>query len=666
MVQFILGCSGSGKTSYILEEIREKISAGGNAPLYYLVPEQFSLQSEKLLLDGTRQAVTQVQVLSFNRLAHRLFSMLGGPPGQHADDLGKQMLLRKVLFEVELEYYKSASDKHGFINELSHTITEMNHYRVSADDLTDRAAHSSPTLAAKLRDTAKILTKYRDAVKGRYLLTDEMPELLCKKLDEFGNQPLPLLDGAYFWVDEFTGFTPQERQVLSHIIKRAAKVTFTLTVNDKISQAPRETMEKLEILTKDILPHIYMKKNLRHANAKGLAFFVENFGASQKISQEHDGIEIISAADRYSAVYAAAYKVLQLVSEGGHRFRDIAVLCGDRSQYEKILQNVFDRLQIPMFVDTETDILSHPLTEMIRAALDIPVRNYSYETVFRFLKTRLCGISPDVVDILENYALANGINSYRWRYAFREESAEEGRRQFLDAISVFEKLRADSVDTVKNYSRLVFEMLYAQKVPETLQAWFEKHMRDGDPATARLHAQIWPKLCEVFDKLVDILGDEKVTLKTFGATLDAGLVQVGLGRIPPTLDQIVLGDITRSRYPQIKTMLVLGANDGVFPKTPTAAGLLTDYERRLLKNSALELAPDNFKKVHETNFNLYCALSQPGENLIFIYAEAEPNGKPLRVSSVITKIRKMFPNLETKSAPVPAEIAAENSIFFAP
>ncbi|MCL2387183.1 MAG: exodeoxyribonuclease V subunit gamma [Defluviitaleaceae bacterium] len=688
-IQFILGGAGTGKTSYVLKEIREKMAYDNaeNAPLYYLVPEQFSLQSEKLLLSGGEsddyEAATQVQVLSFNRLAYRLFASFGGPPGQHADDLGKQMLLRKVLFEVadELEYYKSAADKHGFVSELTQTITEMNHYRVNASDLHDRAMHSSPALAAKLRDMALLLTRYREAVAGRYLLTDEMPELLCKKLSENPQEPLPLLDGAYFWVDGFSGFTPQERQVLLHIMKRAAKLTITLTLDagrqrtamqHRLFNAPRETKEKLEKIALDsrtqILPHKHMEQNLRHLNATGLSFFVENFGMhNPKPSASTENIEFIAAADRYTSVYATAQRILEMVNENGYRFRDIAILCGDRSHYEKILQTVFDRLKIPMFVDTETDILSHPLTEMIRAALDIPLRNWSYESVFRFLKTRLTNATPETIDILENYALANGINSYRWkRRTFTDEAAEHGRKQLLKALSPFEKMRPDSTETVKNHSRRIFDMLYALRVPETLQEWFDKHMYNGDPATARLHAQIWPKLCEVFDKLVEILGNEKVSLKTFAATLDAGLTQVGLGRIPPTIDQIVLGDIGRSRYPQIKAMIVLGANDGVLPQIPTQIGLFTDHERKTLRNSAIELAPENALRLNEQNYSLYCALSQPSEKLIFIHAESLPNGKPLRPALILTKVKAMFPNIKTIPAPILSDYAAENSIFFAP
>jgi len=685
-MRFILGKPGTGKTSLCLHEIEKRLD--GNAPLYYLVPEQFSLQSEKLLL-SRRAAATRVQVLSFNRLAYRLFATFGGAPGKIADDLGKQMLLRKVLFEVgeNLTYYKSAADKHGFVDALADTITEMNQYCVTANDLQLRAEHdkaSAPAMAAKLTDIALISGAYRKLVTGRYLLTDDMPEILCQKLDALQNDPLALLDGAYFWVDGFSGFTPQERRVLKYIMKRAGSVSVTLTTDLQAPSfsPPQITMEKLTKLANDnrihMEPTVYMEENFRHVNSPELMHFVENFtilpmgkaSESQFCSSDtadESAIEIISAPDRYAAVNTAASCILQWVQQG-YRFRDIAILCGDRTHYEKVLQTAFDRLNIPLFVDTETDILSHPLTELIRAALDIIVRNWSYESVLRFLKTRMTGLPLEAVDILENYVLEHGIASYRWRYSFANPVAEHARIELLSILENFNrsKNRAGSKDTVQNHCQRIFDMLYALNVPETLQRWYDAHTAAGDHATAKMHMQIWPKICEIFDKLVEMLGDEVVTVKTFAATLDAGFNQVGLGRVPPTVDQVVLGDIGRSRYPEIKAMIVLGANENVLPPIPSQTGLFTDNERQTLRNTGVELAAESMHRMAESYYSLYCALSQPSEKLVLVYSEAETGGKPLRPSPIIHRIQEMFPGLKAKSAPelseygevkpIPAEI----------
>jgi len=662
-LQFILGPPGAGKTFFCLSQIEAALP--GDRPLYYLVPEQFSLQSEKLLLQN-RTATTRVQVLSFNRLAYRLFAILGSPPGQALDDLGKHMLLRKVLLDLtdELVFYKRAADKHGFVHSLAATITELNHYCISSEDLRLRSEQMGPSFGAKLQDLALIVGRYRAGVSGRYLPADDMLELLVQKLAEVKGDFKPLAK-AVIWADGFSGFTPQERQVLLHLMKIGADVKITLTTREKPSHprpdplftTPRETERKLTALAArahiPVMPPLYIEENHRHAQNSGLAFFTKNFTMRPRAGTtggHNTGIEILSAPDRYAAVYAAAHKILTWVN-AGHRFRDIAIVCGNRGHYEKTLTTAFQRLGIPLFVDTEIDILSHPLTELIRGALSILINNWNYEAVFRFLKTGMTGLDTDTIDILENYVLKHGISGYKWNYPFGADTttpAEAGRLHLQGALSVFGG--AKSKDTIKNFSLKVFQMLYDLQVPQTLEGLFDRHMAAGDPATARIHKQVWPKICEVFDKLVEILGDENVKLETFAGILDAGLNQVGLGRIPPTVDQVVLGDMGRSRYPQIKAMLVLGANEGSFPPIAPSPGLFTEDERRHLQNSDIELAPDNLARINDQYYALYCTLSQPSRQLTFIYAEGEPVGAVLRPSHVLRRIQTLL-GLEPAKAP---------------
>ncbi|MCL2189687.1 MAG: PD-(D/E)XK nuclease family protein [Defluviitaleaceae bacterium] len=683
-LQFILGASGTGKTTRCLAEIDAfltQYAADAHAPpLYYLVPEQFSLQAERLILTN-RNATMRVQVLSFNRLAFRLFSALGGPPGRVADELAKAMLLRKVLFENAdaLKYYQSAYDKQGFVEALAHTVTELNHYRITAQNLRDRARNvpdaEGDALAAKLYDLALITEKYRAAVNGQYLLTDDMLELLIQRLQAHAGT-LPLLDNAHMYADGFSGFTPQERQVLVQLMHRAKHVTITLTtrdtpiVTDPLCAAPRATQERLMHEATQagipVLPPVHMKENFRHAHNKRLAFFVENYAILLKDVKSFNAppngsapatnetqIEIIPASDPYAAVLAAASRIQAWRHKNGYRFRDIAILCGDRSRYEKTLRTVFDQMQIPLFVDTETDILSHPLTELIRAAFDIVNRNFNYESVFRFLKTGLTGIAQNNVDMLENYALAHGISGYRWQYEMAHPMAEAARITFMNALKNF--CKAGKKETVTGFSRRTFDLLYTLNVPDTLASRFAAYIKAGDPDTARMHKQIWPKICEVFDKLVEILGETKVTPQEFAALLDTGFSQIGLGRIPPTLEQVVLGDTGRSRYPAIRAMLVLGANEGALPPAPTAPGLFTDDEREKLRNTALELAPDLIDAVNEQFYALYCALSQPADALAFIYAEGELSGTPLRPSPVLRTVNALFPDIKpTPYIPVQA------------
>jgi len=650
-LQFILGKPGTGKTTHCLNEINKRLDE--HALLYYIVPEQFSLQSERLIL-GQRAAATTVQVLSFNRLAYRLFASLGGPPGKIADDLGKQMLLRKVIFDAgnDLVYYKSAANKLGFVDALLETVTEMAHYKVTGDSLKERIDDSTPAFAGKLNDIATISKAYRGMVDEKYIMTEDMLDILYEKINT--SEALPLLDNAYFWVDGFSGFTPQELHVLGGLLKRAAGMYITLTTtSDSLLSTPVNiTQEKLTAIAKgNLLPTIMLEENHRHQSAKGLAAFVENFKVYKKLPEfsTHEGISIISAPNKNAEVNATANEVLKLTAKG-YQFKNIAILCGDKSAYEKLLQTTFDRLNIPLFIDSEIEILSHPLTELIRSAIDVLATNWSYESVFRLLKTGLTGSTQNDKDILENYVLEKGIASYRWRYKFSDPRAEAARQKLLTVIP-----KAKPRDTVFNFSKLIFNMLYELNVPQTLDAWYKDRMHAGDIATANLHKQIWPKISQVFDKLAEMLGIEKVSIKEYAAVLDAGLNQVSLGRVPPTTNQVILGDVARSRYPEIDVMIVLGATENALPPPLTQKGLLSEIERKLLANTGLELGKENTHRLADSYYSLYVALSQPKEKLILIYPQADRGGKPLRPAAVVTRVQEMFPDIKTVSAEVFAE-----------
>ena len=649
-LRFILGEPGTGKTHLCLQEIESNINRG--VPLVYLVPEQFSLQSERVLLTN-RNAATQVQVLSFNRLAHRLFASFGGVPGKLVDDLGKQMLLRKVLFEVEdkLTYYKSAASKHGFVDNLAHTISELSHHCVTADKLLQVSEGGGTVLDAKTNDIAIISTAYRKMVKGQYLLTDDMLDLLCAQLDNM--QSCPILDAGVIWVDGFAGFTPQERQVLLRIMKRAARVNITLTTApDPLLTAPGVTKERICSLATStgILVENDTILRVNHRNSQGIMGFVQNFRMLNgcKPAAHTNDITLISAPERYAAVNSAASHILKLVNEENYRFKDIAVLCGDRKQYEKILQATFDRLNIPLFVDTEGDILAHPLTEMIRALLDIVIYNWNFDSVFRLLKTQLTNIDLDEIDMLENYVLQHGTASYRWRYEFKDARVESTRKALVSMLAPYTK--GSQKHTIRTHCHRIFDVLYAAAVPEKLHSMYQDCMQNGDHATARLHKQVWPAICNVFDKLVEMLGDETATTKVFAKTLEAGLMQASLGRVPPIVDQVVFGDIARSRYPQIKAMVVLGANENVLPPPPVSQGLFTAKERDMLRNMDVVLTADTTYRIAESYYSLYCALSQPSNKLIIIYPLAETNGKPLRPSPIIARIKEIYPQIKVQEA----------------
>jgi len=662
ILQFIIGGPGSGKTTHCLNAINDALNNHLNRRIIYLVPEQFSLQSERALVSSRyRAALTNIKVLSFNRLAYNLLSELGVKTGKVMDDLGKHMLLRKVLFDIDddLMFYKNAMMKKGFIDSLSQTITELTQHRITAIDLSAKSQQQSEVLKAKMLDVSLIFKKYKETIRNRFLLPDEMLEVLCQSLDDPETECIDLLDGAEVWVDGFSGFSPSELEVLKHILKRVTKLTITLTSRDRqdftdeLSQIPRDTMTQLIDIAKQVkaecLPIMNMEVNHRHIHAPGLKHFTDSFyvhDAAQYANQKN--ITLIHASDKYAAVYETAILVCDLVKHHRMDYQDIALLCADKTTYEKIIVNTFERYHIPVFIDTEVSILMHPLTELIRSLLDMYVHHFSQESVFRFLKTGFTNFSADEIDLLENYVIAHGTVHYKWLYHFSDARIDTLRIKFMEQLEPVSKLR--NKHSAEDFTRILVDFLLSLNIPDQLLTRYDQSIINEEHEQARRHKQIWPKICSIFDKLVEMLGDVVMDVQLFAQILDAGFSQASLGIIPPTMNQIIVGDAQRSRYPQIKAMIVLGANDGMFPAHPIGSGLFTDFERELLINSALNLSEGNIHRIREQYYGMFCALSQPSEKLMLITTETEPGGKPMKPAAIVKMLKELYPTIGVHKA----------------
>ncbi|MDR3239281.1 MAG: PD-(D/E)XK nuclease family protein, partial [Clostridiales bacterium] len=660
-LQFILGLPGAGKTTWCLQEILRKNNEPEPGRLYYLVPEQATLQSEQKLIGLLpASAMSKVQALSFQRLAFHLFAKMGAASGAFLDGAGKSMLLRKIVLDLrgDLSFYGKAGDKPGFIEGLSRTVTEFFQYEVTADDLRRIAEHADAEfIRCKLQDLTRIFETYVREMQDRYFSLDETLDLLPDKISASTE-----LDGAFVWIDGFHGFTKQERSVLTRILQKARYVAVTAAVEEEAISFPglssadffyeaKNTLNQMTAMA--IECHAAIEKPIflrRSAEFSEMDFFLRHYPGCEPAVYPHETqkIRLTAAADREAEVKAAACAIERL-TRGGARYRDIAVLTGDIPGYEKTLKRVFRQYAIPLFIDVKTDIMAHPLTELIRAALDVAARHWSYESVFRFLKTDMTGIPRDQVDTLENYALMYGVKGRQWHlkewtYGKNREEAFAVKELARKALAPFTRGISDKKESVHDFSARIYDMLESLRVTETLERWIRERSEAGENETARQHGQIWGKISAVFDKLVEILDSEKVNAAEFGKILDAGLQSMDMGMIPPSLDQVLVGDLTRSRLPDVQALIVVGVNEGLLPRIVTENSFLTDEERDFLLRQGLELGPDGKRKAGEERFLVYSGISKPTRALILSYCVSD-RGKTLRPSPLTAELARMFPRL---------------------
>ena len=480
-LRIVYGRAGSGKTSFCYDEIRNSINNSNTGvdssaqdaqkPVLLIVPEQFSLQAEKNLarLSGAA-GICRAEVLSFRRLAFRVFSEVGGITRRHLDSAGKSMLLFRILDKLgsELKFFSRAALRRGFTETLSDAITEFKRYDISPEELaqtTDMLQDGIP-LKDKLRDLSLVYSEFENILHKNYLDADDDLLELYKKLDQSTRY-----DGAEIWIDEFSGFTPQEYKVILKLLEKAARVTVCLCTdclsNDPGDNAPmvfgpvRNTAAKLLRLAAeegisverpvrlDGTEGISVKgvvrpggqegmegpdaasfqKNVKSTNGHGIGSSVRFMGSEalghleqnfykypyKKFPGPTEDVCITASANPYSEVEDTARDIIRLCRECGFRYRDIAVTMRNPDSYSSIVKSVFKRYGIPFFLDGKRDIDGHPLIVFILSALEIFTSSWSYEAVFRYAKTGLLSIDRDELDILENYVLANGIRGNVWK-----------------------------------------------------------------------------------------------------------------------------------------------------------------------------------------------------------------------------------------------------------
>ena len=669
-LRFLIGAAGTGKTEYCMKEIITAQSAHRGRQIF-LVPEQYTSQAERDLTARTeRKGILTAEVLSFGRLAHQFFAKNGLNRAVILGDVGKQMALQKILLEQrdDLPYFCHMMDKNGFVSRLGKTITEFFRYRVTPEQLETMSNQEglSHSVQDKCRDMASIYRRYEEFLSETYLTGDTTLSLLEEKLASsaaFGDTEI--------WLDGFYGFTPQEYGVIAQLLRLCKRVSITLPMDEHSYFAsslppaapffePHLTKQKLVSLAEEMgiamESPVFFKENHR-SKTPALAFLEKNyFYGYYKKSPDHEAIHICSCATRESEMTYAAGQILSLVREQGLRYRDIAIVTNAMSAYEKGLKGILSEAGIPCFVDSRRDIASHPLIGLVNSLLECVVYDFRYESVFSYLKTGLTPMAQEDMDILENYVLAYGIKGYKWKkdvwaYGFQPgQEAEQAylndlRAQVMTPFAPLLALKRKKNLPLRDWVTALVVQLDTLGIAEKLTALSEAAAAKGNAAKAEEHRQIWQILMDVLQKAVEILGDAPMSLDTFARILSAGLEESSMGLIPPTADSLLVGDIERSRLPDIKALLVLGVNDGILPAPAENTGIFTETEREALTAAGMELAPDGKRKLFEEQFLIYRGLTKPSHALYLTYANGDTEGKALFPSSLIARIAKMYPTL---------------------
>ena len=684
-LKLILGPSGCGKSRRLFETALEDAAQNPGRQHIILVPEQFTMQTQQSLCSLSQSGgILNIDILSFSRLAVRVFEETGVRRKTLLKETGKTLLLRLIADReaAGLSLLSGAVDRPGVLGELKSILSEMDQYEITDEEIQRMVSECSgrPVLAQKLAQLSVLREKYRQFQETHQMQTVEtVPEALCGRIPASR-----MLEGSRIYLDGFTGFTPAQLDVLSGLMRKAERVTAAFTIDAGTNAFSRPREEELFALTKKtvqalgriaaetgtvIEPTLVMKQSGtgRFSEGSELQYLEAHLfrpGRRNPFPGQGDRhqIRILSCANPAEEAQAAVAWIRRLTrtnENGGEtlRYRDIAVVAGDFPTYAEHLRRAFGRAEIPYFVDRSVPVTLNPAFEFVRAAFAILDANYSYESMMAFFRTGFVFDDRETVDILENYLLAAGIRGHKaWTQRWsrpagdgREEEIaelEELREAFAERFEPFASVCRFSAGKLKDYARALWELTDAFDLQGKLTLLAREREKSGQRADSELYSQAASAIAGVLDEAVSLLGDEKIRRTQFEQILEAGLSEAKIGIVPPGIDEVQIGDLMRSRITNVRAILFLGMNDEFVPGRSHEGGILTDVEREYLRRQEFHLAPSAREEAAVRQFYLYLSLTKPSDHLILSCSRTTMDGNALRPAAALLQIHQLFPQIQ--------------------
>ena len=704
-LQLILGGAGSGKTTLLYDELIRLSMEHSKQQFFLIVPEQFTMQTQKdIVTRHPCHGTMNIDIVSFARLAYRVFEELAVENLAVLDDMGKSMVLRKVAAaqKRQLVLFGGQLNKSGFVGQLKSMLSEFYQYGITPEALREMAPEAkSPLLRQKLEDLALVEQGFQEYIEGHYITTEQVLDVLCRLLPES-----KLIRNSVIALDGYTGFTPVQYRLAELFLVYAKKVYVTVTADAHAGVYGKMGIQNLFYMSRQVvfrlselaeknqvpkLPDVLLtdQKSRRFAKSPELAWLEQHLfrygtenryktdGLRQNEGKEAAGVQqkgdtgiqqkenperleagsiaFWQASNPSGEVNQIVHQIQKLVQEKGVRYREIAVITGDLPGYGKEIVHQFTQNGIPHFLDDKKSILDNSLVELLRAALEAVRQDFSYESVMRFLRSGLVSLEREKLDRLENYILAKGIRGGR-RYREVWENTYRGAgelnitelNQFKDQVlapllAMQEAFRREHL-TIADMTAAVLQLLKDCQAEKRLSSYQEYFEKTGEHRLAKEYSQVYGLVTDMLKRLSDLLGEECVSRKEYLEILDAGFAELKVGVIPAVADRVVVGDITRTRLAHIKVLFFAGVNDGIVPSRGESGSLLSDRDREFLGAHHMELAPTAREESFQQRFYLYLMMTKPSDRLILSWSRTGADGKSRRPSFLVGELRGMFPD----------------------
>ena len=705
-LRFVFGPSGSGKSRLLYEEIIVRAEKNPRQNFLIIVPDQFTMQTQKELVQlSDRGGIMNIDVLSFGRLCHRILEEVGGGEIPVLDDTGKSLVLQKVAAGMKdrLPMLGGFLHRQGYIHEVKSALSEFMQYGISPEDLPALIEYAGKrgALSQKLMELEILYRGFRDYIQGNFITTEEKLDVLRRSLAKSA-----ILPGSVVVFDGFTGFTPIQYRVIQEMMRLCQEVAVVLTMGMGENPYHVDGEQRLFHLSKKTVADLCglaeavqvtrdrdrfvcfadgekdagsgnVRNGIPSQNGEAECEVVENAAHrfrkapalqfleqhlfrhdAAQWQQEQQEIYLFETGTTREEVHQTGLKIRELVQREGIAYRDIAVVSGDLEGYAPYVETEFLQMEIPCYIDRTRGIVLNPMIEFVKSALELFLKDFSYEAVFHYLRSGLADMTPEEVDLLDHYCLQTGLRhrkAYANRFTRNIWKDEEGEARLEKVNTLRERFMAqvdmlnmNASESVENYVNKLYDFLVQNQVQQKLAVWEQEFTQTGQTARAGEYAQIYRLVMELLEQIHGLLREETITLQEFSDILEAGFGEIEVGTIPQNVDRVLVGDIERTRLKQVKVLFFLGVNDGNIPRNASKGGIISDMDREFLRESGKELAPSPRQQMFIQRLYLYLNLTKPSERLYLSYAKMNNSGKSIRPAYLIETIKKMFPGMETE------------------
>ena len=721
-MKLIYGRAGSGKSEYVLNEVAKSIN-DGNKKIYIITPEQFSFTTEKRLLEKIEKnhrcgATLNVEVISFERMAYRVINELFNNDKIKLENSSKAMIIFDAINKNKKDLKFLGSNLEN-VDTVITQITEFKKHNISVKMLENQVDNTNDEyLKAKLRDMLIMYKAMQSKLTDDFIDENDLLTILAENIENSH-----LFDNSIIYIDEFAGFTKQEFSVIEKLEKIAKELYITICTDElRVTKKPendifydnKQTVQTLkQIADIDDENQIKLSNSYRFKNEE-LKHLEQNlFSIPYKTyNKETENIELYNAENQYEEIEHISEKIFTLVRDNGYRYNDIAVICNNIDTYSSMIKAIFMEHQIPVFIDEKKDVTQNVLIKYAISVLEIFSKNWTYESVFNYLKTGI--IKIDDIFELENYCLKWGIKGTKfykekWNFEKNNSGNEKIEDNFVKDNNKYnnndineKNLKEGNTDInfTKDQEMIIIPLLKlkeelkgnmtAEKMSQIIYSFYKTQIFGiGQESNIRTNnknneirnnhinnnynknsftyndenVEAWNLIVDALAEISNVFKNQKMNFDEYSKILKTALQSKEIGQIPSNQDSVIVGAVNRTKTHKVKAVFIIGVNDGVFPSKISSEGFFNDKDRENLKKENFELAKGTIEKMYEENFNIYKALTTAEEKLFISYSSSDTDSKALRKSLLISKIKRIFPKIKEETKDLKQNILTKDSTF---